>query len=452
MVGADDSGATVERGNPAYLVALRQRMASFADMPIAFVTGGPISMGDTAECSPDDLARGLADLQRLAGQVEAEIARLVSHVERRAIHGHDGHARPHGWVRANATTGSGRAREIVERSRLIGAHPWVGEALWSGRLAIAHVDILAKAYTNPRVRLTFGDFEATFLAFAREYTLAEYALLVAHWVSRADADGADQTKRAADESRYLRFGLDADGRFSIEGQAFGAQAVELNEILSRMAQAERLADWEDARKRVGEDATALDLARTARQRNLDALHALALQAVESPPGSKAPAPVVNIVVDMQTLREWLDHLDGRDPLTPASLRRRLCHTIDGVPIDPATLLTALIEGNIRVIGIDAARNPVAISSLQRCFSPALRDVLRLLTPTCVWPGCERPVSTTQTDHMHPWVEGGATEASNGAPMCEHHNRWRHRHRYRVWKDPAGGFHTFRSDGTEVHAA
>ncbi len=71
------------------------------------------------------------------------------------------------------------------------------------------------------MRADFGRFEAEFLSFARQYTLAEFALLVAHWVSLADADGADQTKRAADESRYLRFGLDADGRFSIEGQAFG---------------------------------------------------------------------------------------------------------------------------------------------------------------------------------------------------------------------------------------
>jgi hypothetical protein len=439
-------------GSGEYLQMLRDRMASFAHLPVAFVEGGPITLHDVSECGPDDLARALADLERLIGQAEAQIARVVHAVELRGVHRIDGHPRAHGWVRSMGSTSSGRARDIVSRSRLIGHNPWVGDALFDGRFTIAQVDVLARAWANPRVRDVFDDFRDVFLGFARDLPLKEFTLAVMHWVTLADADGADRERRDGEESRSLSFGLDANGRFSISGHAVGAQAIALNEILTKMVDAERLADWEQMRAEHGEAGTALDLPRTRSQRAMDALHGLALQAVESPPGSKAPVPVVNIVIDWHTLREWLDHVAERDPFGVPSLRRRLCHTIDGDPVDPAAVFAALVEGSVRVIGVDAARNPVAISTLQRGFTAAMRDTLRALSPTCVWPGCERRVSTTQTDHMDPWSNGGTTSTCNGTPLCDHHNRWRHANRYRVWKDPVGGVHTFRPDGTEVTAA
>lgn len=56
---------------------------------------------------------------------------------------------------------------------------------------------------------------------------------------------------------------------------------------------------------------------------------------------------------------------------------------------------------------------------------SLRQALRLLHPTCTFPGCRQPAERTDTDHLTPYSRGGETKATNLAPLCRYHNRTKH---------------------------
>jgi hypothetical protein len=67
------------------------------------------------------------------------------------------------------------------------------------------------------------------------------------------------------------------------------------------------------------------------------------------------------------------------------------------------------------------------------------------------PGCNRPASDCHADHVVDWQHGGPTNQTNGAPLCPRHNQLKN-HGFSVWRDPAGVFHTYRPDGTEIAPA
>ena len=90
---------------------------------------------------------------------------------------------------------------------------------------------------------------------------------------------------------------------------------------------------------------------------------------------------------------------------------------------------------------------------RRLFTGARQLAVRLANRTCYWPGCNVPVTQCQTDHLDSWSPtgdrgGGSTNPGNGGPACGKHNRYKQQG-FTVWRDPAGRWHTYRPDGTEV---
>ncbi len=75
----------------------------------------------------------------------------------------------------------------------------------------------------------------------------------------------------------------------------------------------------------------------------------------------------------------------------------------------------------------------------------MAHVIRILQPTCAFPGCGRPATACDLDHRVPYDRGGATCPCNMSPLCRRHHRakqadgWRlteHEGRFR-WTTPAG---------------
>jgi len=227
----------------------------------------------------------------------------------------------------------------------------------------------------------------------------------------------------------------------------------MRNILERFCEAEFHADWDEARARFGDDHTITpsDLARTARQRRLDALHAIFLSAAAAPPGGKPPEPVVDIVIDQATFEAALTamttgtSLDEQMPPLGDPTRRR-CETLDGDLVDPYDAVVAALVGHVRRVVFNTASCTIDLGVASRLFRGASRLAVWLQGTRCLWPGCGR--HHCEIDHIRSWNDHGHTNPDNGGPMCGHHNRWKTRG-YRTWRDPDGHWHTYRPDGTEI---
>jgi hypothetical protein len=197
----------------------------------------------------------------------------------------------------------------------------------------------------------------------------------------------------------------------------------------------------------GEDASVAVMPRSNAQRRYDALVAIFERAAAVEPGAQAAEPLVDLVVDVHTLDALLNDAPTL-PTAPPEPRRRRCETVDGVPVRPADVVSALWWGRVRKVVVDDAGVPVAMGRRQRLFTGAAREAVMLQATRCVAAGCDVPVRRCQADHLRDWRHGGRTDPVNGAPLCGRHNRLKNLG-FRVRRDAAGYWHTHRPDQTEI---
>ena len=69
---------------------------------------------------------------------------------------------------------------------------------------------------------------------------------------------------------------------------------------------------------------------------------------------------------------------------------------------------------------------------------------------CVFAGCDAPTHWCEVHHLLAWAYGGPTSLDNSGLLCERHHTQAH-HGFRVARDHAGRWHTYRPDGTEILA-
>ncbi|MGY1808863.1 HNH endonuclease [Blastococcus sp. SYSU D00669] len=65
-------------------------------------------------------------------------------------------------------------------------------------------------------------------------------------------------------------------------------------------------------------------------------------------------------------------------------------------------------------------------------------------------GCDAPHWWSEVHHVVHWALGGETSLDNSGLLCERHHTQAH-HGFRIHRDDAGRWHTYRPDGTEIHA-
>ena len=122
---------------------------------------------------------------------------------------------------------------------------------------------------------------------AKTLRFDEFRLVVDQWEALADAAAPiAATTISPLPPRSAR----VDDGYTILGECGVAQGATMRNILERFCEAEFHADWDEARARFGDDQTITpsDLARTARQRRLDALHAIFLAAAARHPVARRP--------------------------------------------------------------------------------------------------------------------------------------------------------------------
>lgn len=432
---------------------------------------------DELSCrEPHELATLMADLEARRRAVEAEQLAVLEVVAARGLHRADGHRSVKAWHRVVVNCSSDAASRRVRTVRLIHAIPLVASAVAEGRLGIEQSHELARAHANPRCGHRLIEVIDVLVEAATKLSFEEFRALVRRWETLADLDGAHAASDAARRHRRAGLSLSAFG-FHLDASGPKLEGAAMVEIFNRFCDAEFRTDLDHARAVEGAGEGAVEgavegdgvepgvgrLPRSAGQRAFDALFQIFLRAAATPPGSRLPEPLVNVVVDARTLAEYLNdggdsHHDtgGRDdahsrPAGPTDLRdvaARRCGTVSGDGLTPSDVVTAALWGRIRRVLVDSDGVILDLGRRSRVFTGAARDAVMLGAVHCVWPGCTVPLRNCQADHLRAWAQAGTTSADNGAPLCGRHNRCKTRG-YEVWRDATGQWHTRRPDGTEI---
>ncbi len=415
------------------------------------------------------LGRQLRCFDAGLGTVEASLIEVVIDGLRATVWGEDGHVSINAWVRANSGWSDARISRCVRNARMCIDAPQVVDALRDGRVTVDRVDVLSRAWANPRVRSALVEYVDDFLDHAASVSQREFELMVRRWVNLMDVDGAHRDAVDGHAARFMTVSELPDGTVMFRGELTGAQAAELLTVLQRYAHAEFLSDHDQAVATHGPAYTKEQLARTHRQRLVDALAHMALDAASTPADATEPEPVLVVHLDGVTLAKLIELLHPTDDqvlalygvgsLTLQELNEQLrasmhparlrADTRDGHVLPLADVLAALIIGKVRVVVEDERGVIIHAGHAKRLFTGVQRDLVLAAATRCVYAGCDRPASWCQADHLQPYSHAGPTDIDNGGPGCRHHNTWRHRHRYRVVRDAHGRWHTYRPDGSEV---
>jgi hypothetical protein len=385
-----------------------------------------------------------AECELLAAQVD-----LLDVMEAEGDHHADGHRRVANLLVAQTNTSRTAANIKVKAMKTLRLLPEVRKRLAAGEFGVAQIQSLGVACGNPRVRDYLPVIEDQILEWA-EFAHDEFDECVAKFSQLADADGAEQRDNARHERRSLHLSQSGDGFHGSFGCG-NTQGAVIKKVLDHFTKKEFEADWSEAKARVGERVTQLDLARSHEQRRMDALHALCVTAAAATPGLQPPAPLVNLVMDTRTCDEIVEHaVTGvRPPPDLSDIASRRCHTEDGVRIPEADALAAMLQGHIRRLVVNDKGVTIDLGRRKRLFTGNARDAVMLRSVRCVWAGCNVPASHCEADHTTPWTQHGETNAESGGPLCDRHNRWKTRG-FTTTIDDNGQWQTLRPDGTNIN--
>jgi hypothetical protein len=390
-------------------------------------------------------------VERAARKLDALGIAVVDSVGRSELHKDDGFSTVQSWNAFVCRTTRGETTRRAGLARMFRDLPETGDAYRCGEIGREQLSALLKSYRNERCRSQLTDSLAMLLEDERRLTAEEFAIVVKRWTSLADADGARQKHQTTHEFRDLRIFENFDGGFTLQGSFGALQGATIRELYERFVEAERLADWDQARETYGDNANHSHLGRTEAQRRADAFEAALLQASGTLPDANLPEPSVNITMSPDAFEHGLATLTDTEPvrLDPRNYRNIRCETFGGTQLDPADAVAAAIKGHMRRIVYTTPE--ASISQKGRFFTGALRQLLNVIDPSCAWTGCNVPAHYCQGDHTVPWRHGGETRVGNGKPLCQKHNRLKE-HGYQTWRDPNGQWHIQRPNGTQIQPA
>ncbi len=409
---------------------------------------------------PRDAVVLVREVEGLVRRARAVAVGVLDGVDRAGWHRVDGHASAKVMVRHVARLSDAEAGRRMRAAKALRDLPGVASAYRAGTVGSCQVDRVGRLHANPRVSAKVGAQDAALVKAACQLSYREFDLKVSEWERLADADGAGDRSQAHHDKRDATMVQDYDGRWRFAGSCGSLAGAELYEIFKAFFDAETLADWDQARAEHGEAATGEHLARTDAQRRFDAWFAITRKAA----GARAAEPggsqvVTNVVIDEASFYDQLRRFAGADPdsdapdpvVDPQPGTRLRCGTIDGHHVDPTEIVAAALLGHVRRVVIDSAGTVIDLGRRSRVFTGPAQLAVRLAAIECYWPGCHVPVADCQIDHLKPWASphNGSTSPGNGGPACGRHNRFKHRHGYTAWRDPAGHWHTLRPDGTEL---
>ena len=435
-----------------------------------------VALMDAARELADELGEPQLDGDVLAAERALELVHRVvgaaqidnlARIEAGRLHRIDGHRSVKAHARHVLKLAPEEASRRARAARALRDLPEVAAALRAGRIGLDHVRVLARVQANPRITGKVAARQEKFLRWADEESFDDFKLKVLDWERTVDLDGGFKDNDRNHENRNVRLvHNDIEKIWDISGHFASDQGARMREIFDHYVEMLYQADWVEARARLGDAATLSDLKRTDAQRRADALARIFNDAAGAPADISAPAIVHNIVWSAEAYL-GLAELLGADAaaldthwsasLTDAKAERAQwcdpdryrCSTLDGVPLEPVEQFMSSLANEIRRVVVSAKGVVIDLGRKARLFTGSARLAAQLQSPRCIWPGCDRPTSRCEIDHLHEHAKGGPTNPDNGAPLCGFHNRWKQKG-FATTRDPVTGrWRTYRPDGSVI---
>ncbi|WBM80612.1 HNH endonuclease [Cryobacterium breve] len=342
--------------------------------------------------------------------------------------------------------------------------PWhapIGRALTEGWLSVEKADALRKGLGDLDKAIT-----AEKLASALARLLTEARSLNADQLFKRarrvrdvlDEAGIAAREKAAYDDRALRFYRLHTGQVRMVG-LFAPEDGEYlmstyDAITSPRRGGVRFVDKEQAAwaRRVQDDP------RTTEQLTADGFVALIKLGVKADPkriaGGRSPA------VRMVTIRPRSTPIStaptGTAPTgtvtAEASTDAEAESATEALTLEPGviegtaiTVTTETLERNLCDTGLldvtfDDHGSGINLGREQRTFSPDQRAALAIRDGGCMWPGCDRPPSWTETHHIHHWKDDtGQTNLDEGILLCRADHLRLHNEYWRITRDDRGRY-------------
>ncbi len=300
----------------------------------------------------------------------------------------------------------GLTRAMVRHGKKLKSMSYVAEAYAEGDIGIEHVSLFARVH-NRATAEAFARDEKHLVEDAKFLRFSRFKRGLGYWYAETDPDRSERDFTQETERRSFHYSRVLDMFYGdlkldpIGGEIFGNALRRIEEELFE-------ADWAEARQRVGEDACASDLRRTASQRRADALVEMAKRAMAMPEGARRPEPLFCVLVGYETFAG------------------PICETLGGTIVPPSVIAEWMDRAWVERIVFESPSRVIDVGEQRRIFRGATRRAVEIRDRECYHPTCEEPLERCQVDHIIPWAAGGPTIIDNGRLACGFHNRQRHK--------------------------
>ncbi len=371
----------------------------------------PESLGD------GELTACVRELDAVRSRAEAALARAVAVWDARKVWADDGATSATSWLAYRCGLSRSSAAVLVRAARRLRSMPVTRAASESGALCFAKAVLLASAaHRSDKTLVVFARDEQLLVDHARRLTVDQTALMLQHWLLRADPDGG-----SGPEGDRLHVSSTFGGATELDGHYDSDDGEVVRAAIA--AEYERL--WRAERASGGP-------MRTPAQRRAAALAELARRAVGAEPGR--PTIAVTIGLDDLEARSGSGRVDETGVAISAEAARRLS-----------------CDANVVRVVTNGASEPLDVGRASRTVSPAQRRALTIRDRGCVFPGCDRPPGWCDGHHILHWADGGPTDLANLALLCHHHHKAMHEGGWSMARAPDGNLAFTRPDGAPLLA-
>ncbi len=95
---------------------------------------------------------------------------------------------------------------------------------------------------------------------------------------------------------------------------------------------------------------------------------------------------------------------------------------DGTTMTGAEFLAAQFGDILEVATFHPEAGAVNLYRTERRANQKQRDLAKMVSPVCAFPGCRHGADACELHHVTAWKHGGETNLDNLAPLCRYHNR------------------------------